>query len=124
MVETPHLGVREKPRLPLPCDLGAQVRLGDRGVMNVGHCTPKTLTKLPVFSEFLAESGSISNGLWQMVACPDPITHMLCGSFAVSSPERGTMLHGLFEQLTSHAFKEFNHISWPTVSIFCQDVLI
>ena len=43
---------------------------------------------------------------------------------AVSSSEQGYMFHGFFEKITCQEYKEFDHISWPLLSIFYLDVLI
>ena len=34
------------------------------------------------------------------------------------------MFHGFFEMITCQEYKEFDHISWPLLSIFYLDVLI
>ena len=34
------------------------------------------------------------------------------------------MFHGFFEKITCQEYKEFDHISWPLLSIFYLDVLI
>ena len=43
---------------------------------------------------------------------------------AVCSSEQGYMFHGFFEKITCQEYKEFDHISWPLLSIFYLDVLI
>ena len=37
---------------------------------------------------------------------------------------RGKKLHAFFEQITSHEYKDLNHVSWWIVCIFHQDMLI
>ena len=61
------------------------------------------------------------------VSFPDPTTHMIVSwgkPSAVSSSEQGYMFHGFFEKITCQEYKEFDHISWPLLSIFYLDVLI
>ena len=41
--------VRKKPSLTLPCDLRAHMRLGERWVVKIGHCTQKLLPVISIF---------------------------------------------------------------------------
>ena len=93
--------VSEKPRLTLTYDLGAQVMLQKWGVTNV-HVAPRNRSQLSVFSEFLAESGSVSTALYTMVSSPGPAAHMPCflgNSSAIFSSGQGIYIAWVFEQI-------------------------
>ena len=84
--------VSGKPRFTLPYDLGAQAMLQKWGVTKV-HVAPRNCSQLSVFSEFLAESGSVSNALSMIVSSPGPAAYMPCflgNSSAIFSSEQGT----------------------------------
>ena len=84
-------GVREKPKLTVLCDLRAQVRLVEKWVVKVWHCTQKLLPVICIF-EFLAESIMYQMGCDITVSCPDQATHMLVcwgKSPVVSSSKQG-----------------------------------
>ena len=93
--------VSGKPRLTLPYDLRAQVMPQKWGATKI-HMAPRNCSRLSVFSEFLAESGSVSNVLYVTVSCPGPAAHMPCflgNSSAIFSSEQGIHITWVFEQI-------------------------
>ena len=81
--------------------------------MWVGNCTQKSLLVI-CFSEFLAESGTLLNGLWyDSILSWSNHPHAMCpGASLLQFPylNRGTMLHELFERITNHECKDSPHV--------------
>ena len=117
--------VRKNPRLTLPCDLRAHMRLGE--LSSEGRTLHLETLISCLYFQPPSRIYSVSVGCDMAVSCPDPTTHMLVlwgKSFVASSSEKGKFLTWVLWMMMNYEYTQFIPISYPDLSIFHHDVLI